>query len=1123
MEIIQSSVRRTSERDGNRRKPSLRPLLLLALMFCLLGGQKAYAQNQSVSLPSGSLTIAKFFNTLEKQTGYLLVYSDVDLNVNSTVSFPKTKGTMGYFLDNFVKGRDIKYEITPNKYIVFSKASAQAQATAQTGKSKLSGTVTDPDGEPLIGATVTQKGTQNKVVTDIDGNFTIEAPVGSPLVISYIGSEDREVRGDHNMSVTLKDDTKSLEEVVVVGYGTMKKKNLTGAVSAIDASTISDSHATNLANALQGAAAGLTINRSDGAPEGNSTLLIRGVTTISDSSPLVIIDGVPGDMSMVNPDDVDNVSVLKDAASAAIYGSRAAAGVILITTKRAKSSDLSLSYNMEFAYDSPTSTPGYVGWKRFMEMTNELRYNDNPDGGKNQTYPQDLIDNYLTYNAQNPDQYPITNWEDYLYKSHTNRQSHAINLMGGGKVVRSKASFRYDKNDGMYANRNYERYMTRINNDFEFNKYIEAHLDANFTFTKSNTPHNNPYADGARNIPPIYAVYWSDGRYGDVKDGENIVAKIREGGFVRTNRYNIGGKGEINVKPIDGLKLSAIVSPNFSFTKIKDFTKQIPYTNAGDPNKIMGYMGGFYTTQLKEERNDAYNITTQFLANYEKSFGSHNIAAMAGYEYYYMKEETMSGSGNNYELTEYPYLDLSPNDFRDTGGNALEYSYRSYFGRINYSYAHKYLLEFDLRRDGSSRFAKDTRWVTFPSASAGWVVSEENFMKNIGWLDYLKLRASYGKLGNERIGSYYPYQASIDFGTALMMNNGVPVTVTTAAQGKYAVRNISWETTETWDIGLDARFLRNRLGLSFDYYRKNTKGMLLALQIPIFMGYENPDVNAGTMHTNGFDLELSWRDHIGELNYSVAFNLTDYKSVMGNLNGTEFVGEQINREGSEYNQWYGYLCDGIYQTQEEVDNSAKLNQNIKVGDLKYRDISGPDGKPDGIISPEYDRTLLKGSLPRFLYGMSLNAAYRGFDFSMSFQGVGQRWVRKTTAMVEGLANNWTTFPDIIDGKYWSSYNTDEQNAAAIYPRLSRSARDANYAMSDHWLFNGWYLRCKNITLGYTLPSSWVSKAFVKSLRVYVAANDLFCFNNHPKGWDPEVSDAGYPIMRSLMFGLNVNF
>lgn len=1094
------------------------------LVLLLLCSVMAFAQDQSITIDVRKATLKQVFNIIEKQTGYRFSYRNALVDDRKDITLKRQNTPLRHVLNEVLAGRMLEYSIVPPKTVVISDKAADKPVARQNNTKFVSGVVCDANGEPIIGASVHEEGTKNATVTNIDGRFELNVRSESVLTVSYIGFLSKQVKAGENLKIELAEDNKVLEEVVVVGYGTMKKRNLTGAVSSVDASVIQDSHATNIANALQGSTSGLTVNRTSGAPEGNATLQIRGVTTISDTSPLVIIDGVPGDMSMVNPDDVDHISVLKDAASAAIYGSRAAAGVILITTKRAKDTDFSISYNSELGFDSPTTMPRYTGWKRFMEMTNELRYNDNPGGGKNQTYTQDVIDNYLTYNQSNPDKYPITDWDDVLYKKSLFRQTHSVNIMGGGKNVRTKVSFRYDKNNGAYVNRHFERYMARMNNDFNFGKYIEAHLDAHFTYAKKKNPHTNPYADGARNIPPVYAAFWQNGYYGDVKDGENAYAKMKEGGSARDNRYMFGAKGEINIKPVDGLKISFVASPNFTFNKIKTFVKQIPYTNAENPNKVVGYMGGFYTTNLKEERNDSTSITTQALVNYEKNFGDHHFAAMAGYEYYYMRLENMQGFGNNYELTEYPYLDLSPNDFRNTGGNALEYSYRSLFGRLNYSYAYKYLFEFNLRRDGSSRFARNSRWATFPSVSLGWVISEEKFMQNIKWLNYLKLRGSYGKLGNERIGSYYPYQAAIDFGTSLIMNNGVPITVTTAAQGKYAVHNISWETTETWDLGLDAHFLNNRLGFSFDLYRKNTKGMLLALQIPMFMGYANPDVNAGKMHTEGFDMELSWRDKIGDWRYGVAFNLSDYKSVMGDLKGTEFVGAQINREGSEFNHWYGYISEGIYQSQSDVDNSPKLNKNIKVGDLQYRDISGPDGVPDGVISAEYDRVLLKGSLPRFLYGMNLNVGYKNFDFSMSFQGVGEQWARKTPTMIEGLSNNWSNFPEVVDGKYWSSYNSDGQNANAIYPRLSRSNREANYAMSDFWLYNNWYLRCKNISLGYTLPEAVVKKlAVIKSMRIYVSGNDLFCINNGVKGWDPEVIDAGYPIMKSLMVGMNIKF
>lgn len=544
-------------------------------------------------------------------------------------------------------------------------------------------------------------------------------------------------------------------------------------------------------------------------------------------------------------------------------------------------------------------------------------------------------------------------------------------------------------------------------------------------------------------------------------------------------------------------------------------------------------MAAFSTTKLTEYRNDYYDVTTQFFANYNKTFGKHDLSVMVGYEDYYAFWENLNASRDQYELTGYPYLDIGPETYRDNSGNAEEYAYRSLFGRVTYNYDNRYLLQANFRRDGSSRFAPESRWANFPSFSAGWILSEEQFMKNLNWdwLSYLKLRGSWGTLGNERITdinnndkqNYYPYQSALNFNSALLYKGGVVTSVSTAAQQYYAVRNISWETTETWDIGLDANFLNSRLYFAFDYYKKNTRDMLIALEIPKFIGYDNPFVNTGKMQTKGYDLEIGWRDHIGDFSYSVSANLSDFVSKMGDLGGTEFLGDQVKMEGSEFNEWYGYVSDGLFQTQEEVDNSPKLNNNVTVGDIKYVDISGPDGVPDGKISSEYDRVLLGGSLPRYMYGMNLSASYKGFDISMMLQGVGKQNARINREMVEGLKDNWTGFPAILEGNYWSVNNTEEENLNAKYPRLTRTNVEANMAMSDFWLFNGRYLRMKSLTVGYTLPSALTKKISMETVRFYVSGNDLFCISNYPYGWDPEVSVTGYPITMSVLLGVSVNF
>ena len=1113
--------------------------IIVYVCFLCVGNLLAigsYAQTAHVTIVSNHITIGQVINEIEKQTDYLFVFNVKDINIKRNVKVNAKDKAVNEVLNDIFKDTGIRHAIEGKNIMLIN--STDKEKGAQQKDFLVTGIVKDENGEPIIGANIQVVGKSAGTITDMNGRFSISASANSTLQITYIGYQTQTVNigEQRNINIILQEDNAQLDEVVVVGYGTMKKKDLTGSVTAVKGDELAARRTTQLSTALQGALSGVMVSRDNGAPGSSASIQIRGVTTIGDSSPLVIIDGIPGDINSVNPEDVESMSVLKDAASASIYGSRAAAGVIVITTKRAKSGDVALSYNFEYGWEIPTKLPTYVGAQRYMEMVNETRYNDNPDGGWYQTYTEDEITNWSINNATNPDKYPMTDWGDILLKSSAPRQTHTLSIVGGGKIIRTKASFRYDKTDGLYVNKEYDRFMVRVNNDFNINKYISANLDLNFSRSKALSPNSNPMGAGGRNIPPIYAATWTNGLWGDVKDGENMLAKITDGGTFTNWGTNIGGKLGIDITPVNGLKISAAVAPNFNNVKKKTFVKQIPYTRSEDPNTTVGYMGGYRTTNLTENRNDSHDITTQFFANYAKTLGRHDFSVMIGYEDYYAFWENLDASRDQYQLTIYPYLDLGSEDYRDNGGNAEEYAYRSLFGRMTYSYADRYLIQANLRRDGSSRFASNCRWANFPSVSLGWVISEEKFFKNINmdWFSYLKLSGSWGKLGNERIGAYdddgnfiynyYPYQAAIDYSTALFQNSqGIVSSVTTAAQQKYAVRDISWETTESWDIGLDANFLDNRLHFSADYYRKNTKDMLLALEIPHFIGYDNPEVNAGNMHTTGYDIEVGWRDKVGDFTYSISTNLSDFTSKMGNLNGTQFLGNQVKMEGSEYNEWYGYVSDGLFLTQEDVDKSPKLNNSVKVGDIKYKDISGPDGVPDGVISPEYDRVLLGGSLPHYMFGLTFNAAYKGWDFGLTLQGVGSQKSQISAAMIEGLRDNWLNFPTILDGNYWSPKNTDEQNATAKYPRLTRTNRDANFCMSDYWLYNGRYIRLKNLSVGYTLPKAWTTKACMNTVRLYVSGSDLFTISNAPKGWDPEVSTEGYPITTSLIFGVSINF
>ncbi|MCD8079197.1 MAG: TonB-dependent receptor, partial [Bacteroides sp.] len=1099
-------------------------ILLILLFFCGNG----FAQ---VTLSVKKQTIRQIIPQIEKASGYSVFYPTDIADLNQRKDFSVTNVSVTEALDKLFQDTQIAYEVKADKQILlFLKTITPPE---NENLKRITGTVVSENDEPLIGVSVRVKGGNIGTVTDLDGNYQIEVPLRSTLVVSYIGFNPQEIAiGSKSfINVTLKEDIQALQEVVVIGYGAVRKKDLTGAVGTIKGDDLSVKKTTQLSTALQGSVAGLLITRDNNAPGATaSNIYVRGVTTIGESSPLVIVDGVPGDINQVNPNDVESISVLKDAASASIYGSRAAAGVILVTTKRASQSDLNMTYSAEFGYEIPTRQPSMVGVTRYLEMTNELRYNDNPSGGFFQAYSADQVRNWIHYNATDPNNYPVTDWRDLILKDAAPRQSHTVQVSGGNSSVRTKATLAYDEVNGLYANRTFQRFMLRVNNDFTINKMIGATLDFNVKRSKHHQPVYSPFT-ALRMMPAIYAATWDDGRIAEGKSGGNPYGLLEMGGNQDKWYTQMGGKASLDFKPFKGFNVSGVVAPIMNFNKFKTFKKEAYYTLASDPDVFGGWLednaNPYSTNKLTEERNDSYNITSQLIATYMTDFGKHSLNLMGGYENYYEKYEDLSAARDQYILTQYPYLSVGPEDYRDNSGIGGEYTYNSFFGRIMYNYDSRYLLQANIRRDGSSRFAKKHRWGTFPSFSAGWVISEESFMKNAGidWLSFLKLRASWGSLGNERIGSNFPYMALMNFNSALFYQNGELVSHTTAAQRALAVENITWETTQSTDIGVDLSFLNSRLRMTFDYYWKKTKDMLLDdTKIPAIMGYNDPSTNAGKMSTKGFDLELGWNDKVGNWTYGVAVNLSDFISRIDYLENTEIIsGNKIKVAGVTYNAWYGYICEGIYQTQEEVDNSATLNNQVQVGDLKYRDISGPDGVPDGIISPEYDRVPLGNSLPRLQFGGNVNVGYKNFDLSLSFNGIGKQNVRLAREMVEPLRGNYGNIPDILDGNYWSVFNTNEENARAKYPRLTRANVESNMAMSDFWMFNGRYFRLKNITFGYTLPQTFTQKANINHIRVYASASDVFCLSKYPKGWDPEMGVSSYPITTSLIVGLSVNF
>jgi TonB-linked SusC/RagA family outer membrane protein len=1107
----------------------IRRIMRLTLIISLIGIYQAiafqtYSQATKLSIEMENSSVKEVLASIEEQSEFYFLYSSKLVDVEKSVTVKASNSRIDEILTSLFKGSDVEYLIMDRQIILSPKAmfNETMEIIAQQQRT-VSGTVTDSRQQPLPGVTVIVKGTTTGTITNFNGLYSIpNVPETATLVFSFVGMRMQEVvvGNQTSINVTLEDETFGIEEVVAIGYGTARRSDLTGAVASVQGESLQKRSTQQLSTAMQGQMAGVQVTRNSGAPGASATVRIRGITTLSNNDPLVIVDGVPSSLNDVITADVETMTVLKDAASASIYGSRAAAGVILITTKRAKENQFIFDYNYQYSMDRPTAKPVNGDVIDWMNVQNEVKWNDGASSPYSQ-YSQETINSWLTNNATDPWHYPNTDWVDLILKKSTSNEQHMLSVSGGTEKLRTKSTFNYQKSDGYYINRSYERYAGRINNDYKITDWLNANFDLDFSKSTSISPSQVNPIYTAYLVAPYYTPRWEDGRYADAKDGANALAALDKGGTNNVDFLKFGGKAQFDITPLNGLTLTAIFAPRYSITKGKRFSRAVPvyYENGS-----ITYAQWNRTTNLEESRNDNNSFTTQFYGNYQKRLGDHSFNAMAGYEGFAYKWENLGASRTNYLLDTYPYLNIGPEDNQYNSGNAGHNAYESVFGRLMYSWKNKYMVQGNVRSDGSSRFSEKYRWGTFLSTSAGWVMSEESWFKN-NIVDYLKIRGSIGQLGNERIGSEFPYQAAINFGNSYMYDKATQsvTAVQNAAQVYYAFENITWETTTTYGGGLDFHLFNSRLRFSGDYYHKKTSDMLLELGFPSYAGFSAPQQNAGDMYTNGWDLELGWSDKIGDFWYNVSANLSDYRSKMGYLGDKRTVsGNYIIEKGSYYNEWFMYRSAGLFQTTADLtdENGNKyptLTANDKAGNIKYIDTDG-----NGRINSD-DKVHLGNSLPEYLYGGNIAMGWKGFDFSLSFQGIGHQRVLFQSAWIQPLKEQWGAVPGLLLGNFWSQHNTEEQNLRAKYPRLTYTNTTNTYSGSDYWLFNGAYFRMKNITLGYTLPENLVSKARIKDMRCYLSVNDLPAISKYPEGWDPEVGSSSDFISTSFIFGVNVKF
>jgi TonB-linked SusC/RagA family outer membrane protein len=1090
---------------------SMKLILMLLVLFNMQAYSMVHAQNK-VSLKLKAVSIAELLIQLESQTDYRFVFNQNKILENSMVSVVAEGESITKILDKVLSKKGISYTVLENKLIVINDPTKQQDIT---------GTVKDENNEPLPGVSVRVKGVNRGAVTDANGRYQVPVASGEVLVITYIGYETVEIlyNGQTTLNTVLKPAANGLDEVVVVGYGTQKKVNLTGSVSTIKQEDISRQPVGQASQALQGLSPGLTVTTSSGQPgRDQGALRVRGLGTLNDNSPLVLIDGVRYDNTIslndIDANDIESVSILKDAAAASIYGVRAANGVILVTTKRGIANTPQINYSNYFGWQEAIRTPDFVGAQDYMRLVNRMYTNF---GGTAQ-FSQERIDAYNDPN-RDPIQYPDNNWYKDVLSGSGFQQQHSISLAGGSEKTKYRFSGNYFDQEGLVKSMDFNRLTLRLNTDFKISDKLDFNADLSARIANRNEP-QAPSGDAswfqfgqAFLVTPIESSKDANGNWRALRGENNMLRLQEEGGLYSLKDQLYTSNLRLNYRPLEGLTLSAIASNNMQTMYNSQHTKQFTYVNLDAPigrNDIRKIYTGY--------SNENY----QGLINYEKTFNKHYIKVLGGASYLDQYTDNLSGMRLNLPNADLSQIDAGAEDGQVAEGNAEQYTLISYFGRINYVFNDKYLFEANIRRDGSSRFSDGQRWGWFPSASAGWRISEEAFMKGISFIQDLKFRASYGILGNDALGGEalgitidgnYPYQSnyflnSYPIGGALYQ---------TAGLRNYPNSGLTWETTDIANIGLDFTVVK-KLNVTFDYFDKRTKDILFNLPIPATVGLESTVQNAVSVKNQGWELSLNYQDQIGEeFKYTVGVNLADVRNEITDLKGADLATVNSNGigignfVGSPINSFYGYQVAGIFQTAEQVSQQAVVSQSVAPGDLMYQDRNN-----DGVFDYANDFAYLGSNMPRYNYGINLGASYKNFDFNAFFQGV---------AKVDVNTLNLERARDTRDGNIRSNWldSWTPENTGAEYPRLINAG--INYLPSSFWVKSGAYLRLKNVSIGYNLPKALLEKTFISRLRIFATGQNLLTFSSLPKDIDPEAPNDNryYPQVRTVTFGLNANF
>lgn len=1088
--------------------------LLMVCVFCSYAGN-AHSQNAKVSIHMNNVKLDKILNEIENQTDYLFIYNN-QVDINKIISVKVKNEAVAQVLDRILSGTGINYELEGTHIILTTEAikDLHAQQQAKT----VTGTVTDVSGEPIIGANIRIKGTTTGTITDIDGNFSIEAEPQSVIEVSYIGylTQETVINNQKSIRFLLKEDTKTLDEVVVIGYGVQKKADLTGSVANINTEKLNTQSNANIGQALQGKIAGVDIVSQGGAPGSGTRIMVRGIGTLNNAFPLYIVDGMyMNSIDHINPNDIASIDVLKDASSAAIYGSRAANGVIIVTTKEGSNTEgkpiIDLSVNLGIS--TASKFLDMLDAKGWAEVTTIAR----------QAIGKPALD-MATDLANKPD----NDWQDIMFRPAL-MQNYNLAVKGGGKYSTYYTGLGYFNQDGIVKGTNYQRYNIQSKNDYK-RGIFSAGTNLIISFSHDKPLHQELRGGMIGTIlqsVPTLEKYDDTreggygGTYGDVVNiphplaiiDDNIMDRYNENVKIFANLY-------AQIELFKGLKYKLNLTPDFSFERYKNYLNKYDFGLA--TNSI---------TQLTERQRRRRNILVENLLTFDRTFGEHKISALAGYTYQDSRFRHIQayGEGLPQGLEE---IDAATTN-RSNEGNSWRSVLTSILGRVFYSYHNKYLFTATIRRDGSSKFGKNNRYGYFPSFSLGWNVAEEKFMENVHWLDQLKLRGGYGVLGNQEIDNYQ-YSSTITTGINYPDGNGG--LLQGAFPKNFANPDIKWEETAMTNVGIDFMAFNNRLSLTADYYVKNTKDILLTVPIPISSGGANDPIrNAGKIRNNGFEFNLGWMDQPNpDISYGInligSFNknkVIAMGSESGSIKGgstNQNITTSETKAGYPIGGYWLISTAGYFNSQEEVDAYAKDGKKIQPaaepGDIKFVDANN-----DGVINDD-DRVFQGSPFPDFTFALNGNMRYKNFDLSIGLQGVlGNKIYNATRQTLEDVTKGSNFLASCLD--YWTP-----ENKNASHPRLTWDDPNRNTrAESDRYLENGSYLRLRSVQLGYTFPQTWF-KGAIQHARVYINAENLFTITSY-SGYSPDVNADNanyrgfdnfiYPTNRTFMLGLNVTF